>query len=257
MAARVFDGGGAHRRRVGVEFPCEAWGGGSGMRPVSILAPRRSSCGGSWWRRWLERAGPRRRTAFCAAELCGVSGPRRWGCGVEMRTQGSMGWGVYEGKGSSACGADRARESRRGRSGVSEERGTEKGRGRPCPVGPGGQHGAGLQALAGGVRRAVGEGDAVASERAERGPAGPSGELGPRTGGRGSLGRAGEGKRGGMGRPGWRTGPRRRRLDWAARVWVLGWVSFVFLLFPSSFLSLIQTKFEFKYKFEFKPHSNN
>ena len=35
-------------------------------------------------------------------------------------------------------------------------------------MGPGGQHGAGLQALAGGVRRAVGEGDAVASERAER-----------------------------------------------------------------------------------------
>ena len=51
---------------------------------------------------------------------------------------------------------------------MSEERGTEKGRGRPCPVGPGGQHGAGLQALAGGVMRAVGEGDAVASERAER-----------------------------------------------------------------------------------------
>ena len=29
-------------------------------------------------------------------------------------------------------------------------------------------HGPGLQALAGGVRRAVGEGDTVASERAER-----------------------------------------------------------------------------------------
>ena len=35
-----------------------------------ILAPRRSSCGSSWWRRWPGRAGPRRRTAFCAAELC-------------------------------------------------------------------------------------------------------------------------------------------------------------------------------------------
>ena len=59
-------------------------------------------------------------------------------------------------------------------------------------MGPGGQHGAGLQALAGGVRRAVGEGDAVASERAERGPAGPSGDLG-----RGERSEGGE-----LGRPG-------------------------------------------------------
>jgi len=43
---------------------------------------------------------------------------------------------------------------------------------------------------------------------------------------------------------------------WAAgKSWAgssLGWVFWV-----SSFLFLIQSKFEFKYKFEFKPHSNN
>ena len=43
---------------------------------------------------------------------------------------------------------------------------------------------------------------------------------------------------------------------WAAgKSWAgssLGWVFWV-----SSFLFVIQSKFEFKYKFEFKPHSNN
>ena len=45
---------------------------------------------------------------------------------------------------------------------------------------------------------------------------------------------------------------------WAAgfRVW-LGWVlGFAFSISTPPSLFLIQTKFEFKYKFEFKPHSN-
>jgi hypothetical protein len=43
-------------------------------------------------------------------------------------------------------------------------------------------------------------------------------------------------------------------------VWVefgLGFLGFFSILFPLSFLFLNQTKFEFKYRFEFKPHSNN
>ena len=78
-------------------------------------------------------------------------------------------------------------------------------------------------------------------------------------------GRAGLGLRG---KKGWarklRTGPVRDfglgfqgMLGW---VWVefgLGFLGFFSILFPLSFLFLNQTKFEFKYKFEFKPHSNN
>ena len=48
------------------------------------------------------------------------------------------------------------------------------------------------RALASGVRRAEGGGDAVASERAEQGPAGPSGDLGRACEGEGAwAGRAG------------------------------------------------------------------
>ena len=58
--------------------------------------------------------------------------------------------------------------------------------------------------------------------------------------------------------------------DWAAGSWagsgLLGWVAvgfgvcwvfFFSISIYSLFSILIQTKFEFKYKFEFKPHSNN
>ena len=44
-------------------------------------------------------------------------------------------------------------------------------------------------------------------------------------------------------------------LGWEVR-FGLGFSSFL-ILFTLSFLFLIQTKFEFKYKIEFKPHSNN
>ena len=88
-------------------------------------------------------------------------------------------------------------------------------------------------------------------------------EHGPSAGREG--GRAGLGLRG---KKGWarklRTGPVRDfglgfqgMLGW---VWVefgLGFLGFFSILFPLSFLFLNQTKFEFKYKFEFKPHSNN
>ena len=61
---------------------------------------------------------------------------------------------------------------------------------------------------------------------------------------------------GGVG-PGELLGPRRR--NWAAGMgWAGAGLSLVLGSFsiPSSLLFLIQTKFEFKYKFEFKPHSN-
>ena len=88
-------------------------------------------------------------------------------------------------------------------------------------------------------------------------------EHGPSAGREG--GRAGLGLRG---KKGWarklRTGPVRDfglgfqgMLGW---VWVefgLGFLGFFSILFPLSFLFLNQTKFEFKYKFEFKLHSNN
>jgi len=58
-----------------------------------------------------------------------------------------------------------------------------------------------------------------------------------------------------------RTGPRGKGgpdgLELLGWVWVSYWVSiFLFYFLFFSFLNLIQTKFEFKYGFEFKPHSN-
>ena len=76
-------------------------------------------------------------------------------------------------------------------------------------------------------------------------------------------------------RPGWAAccwaAAGRREKGWAAQgyVWAGHWVgldlglvswaglSFVSISISSFFPILIQTKFEFKYKFEFKPHSNN
>ena len=61
------------------------------------------------------------------------------------------------------------------------------------------------------------------------------------------------------------NGPRGKRLGWFV-CWAarrerkgagLGFLGFFSILFPLSYLFLNQTKFEFKYKFEFKPHSNN
>ena len=46
------------------------------------------------------------------------------------------------------------------------------------------------------------------------------------------------------------------RLVWGCFEMGLGFVLGSFSI-SSSLLFLIQTKFEFKYKFEFKPHSNN
>ena len=51
-----------------------------------------------------------------------------------------------------------------------------------------------------------------------------------------------------------RFGPRCWAAGFGALCWILGFFS---ILFPLSFLFLNQTKFEFKYKFEFEPHSNN
>ena len=91
-------------------------------------------------------------------------------------------------------------------------------------------------------------------ERADRGEkgAGPRGLLGQE--GKGWVGPS-AGKREGVGLgPGvWAvglvTGPR-----WFG-VWAPFLIPFLFYFF--SFLSLNQTKFEFNYKFELKPHSNN
>ena len=130
------------------------------------------------------------------------------------------------------------------RHGRSRESGDDFGRrkGKVLPVGPAGQ------------RDREGCGDAVAAGLA-RGR-GWAGALGPvRERGKTVAGWAGRVRW----KPAWereeRVGCARRERAKGRGVWAgLGPVGFVGF---SSFLFLIQSKFEFKYKFEFKPHSNN
>ena len=70
----------------------------------------------------------------------------------------------------------------------------------------------------------------------------------------GRLGLSGAGRAGSEALAG--AGPQGEgKESWA---WVEFWVGLSLLnLFLPFILFLIQTKFEFKYKFEFKPHSNN
>ena len=61
-----------------------------------ILAPRRSSCGGSWWRRWPGRAGPQRRRG--SARCGGGAAARAWGGADEgMGRKGCLRGGLKRG----------------------------------------------------------------------------------------------------------------------------------------------------------------